>query len=349
MTPPDPTSHTDPLTQPWPAQALQAVKACPYCGDTARTLAYRGVQDWSFNTAPGRWDYWRCEHCQALYLSPRPDAASIGRAYGAYYTHGASASLGVLGGLKQRLRNEYWSHQLATSITPRLGWPRWSGACLRFFLKDRIAEPFGLRQLAQLPKGVLIDVGCGSGALLVRAAQLGWQARGIELDPMAVQAAQAQGLNVEQGSYEALSRYAGQADCLVCSHVIEHVHEPLKLLDLLLAALKPEGVLLLSAPNASSDLHAHYGENWRGLEAPRHLAIPDASWLTAYLQDRGMACTQWPSSDRVMPVESERIRRRAAAPQRADRRAAKKVAQKMPQSSMATQDIVQLVCTRGPR
>ena len=72
-----------------------------------------------------------------------------------------------------------------------------------------------------------------------------------------MQAAQAQGLQVEQGGYELLARYQGQADCLVCSHVLEHVHQPLQLLGLLLAALKPGGVLLLSAPNASSHLQRH--------------------------------------------------------------------------------------------
>lgn len=346
MTISDALPPVDPLTQPWPAAALEPVLACPYCAHTERTLAYRDIQDWSFGTAPGRWCYWRCEHCRALFLSPRPDEASIGKAYGGYYTHQGATTPGLRGQLKQRLRNEYWSHALATTITPRLGWSRWLGQGLTFLLKHRVAESFGLRQLAKLPKGVVIDVGCGSGAMVQRAAQLGWNAQGIELDPMAVQAAQAQGLKVVQGGYEALSAYAGQADCLICSHVIEHVHQPLKLLDLLLAALKPQGVLLLSAPNASSYLHVHYGENWRGLEAPRHLAIPDATWLRAYLEAQGMVCTQLPSSDRVMAVESERIRRRAATVRRSDIRAAKRVLCDLPSPSMAAQDMVQLVCTR---
>ncbi|WP_371816999.1 class I SAM-dependent methyltransferase [Rhodoferax sp. AJA081-3] len=44
----------------------------------------------------------------------------------------------------------------------------------------------------------------------------------------------------------------GQVDCVVCSHVLEHVHQPLHMLELLLASLKPQGVLLLSVPNAAS-------------------------------------------------------------------------------------------------
>ena len=345
MTAPHQATRASPLDQPWPVNELEAVGACPYCLHTERTLAYRNLQDWSFGAAAGHWCYWRCDHCQALFLSPRPSVASIGKAYAAYYTHGA-ARQGILGALKQRLRNEYWTHRFGARFEPGLGMPRWSGP-LFGWLKPWVAEPFGLRQLAQLPRGVLIDVGCGNGDGVKRATQLGWQALGIELDAAAVLAAQAQGLNVVQGGYEALAAYEGQADCLVCSHVIEHVHQPLALLRLLLAALKPGGVLLLSAPNASSHLHERYGENWRGLEAPRHLAIPDATWLMGYLRAQGCHCTQIPSCDTVMMIESERIARRALVTRRSDVRAGKKAARTLAKPSPDRQDIVQIICTLG--
>ncbi|MBT7329491.1 MAG: class I SAM-dependent methyltransferase, partial [Oceanospirillaceae bacterium] len=40
-----------------------------------------------------------------------------------------------------------------------------------------------------MPKGSLMDVGCGSGQTLSLAKQLGWQAMGVEIDPAAVRAA----------------------------------------------------------------------------------------------------------------------------------------------------------------
>lgn len=161
-----------------------------------------------------------------------------------------------------------------------------------------------------------------------------------------MQAAQAQGLQVEQGGYELLENYRGQADCLVCSHVLEHVHAPLHLLALLRAALKPGGVLLLSAPNASSHLRRHYGENWRGLEAPRHLAIPDARWLTGWMQGQGFDCTQVASFPLETAIESERMRRRGLTTEPADVQAAKAVLRSMAPATLVEQDVVQLVCTR---
>jgi 2-polyprenyl-3-methyl-5-hydroxy-6-metoxy-1,4-benzoquinol methylase len=226
-----------------------------------------------------------------------------------------------------------------------LGLPRALGWTLGW-LKPYIAEPFGLRQWAQAPKGLLIDVGCGNGEKLKLAAGLGWQTLGIEMDASAVQAAQAQGLNVIQGGFEWLAYHTGQADCVVCSHVLEHVHQPMEMLRLLLAALKPGGVLLLSTPNAASHLLRHYGGNWRGLEAPRHLAIPDATWLMGWLHEQGHECAQVPSYALEMAVESERIARRAAHVSKYDVAAAKRVLREMTDAPPEQDDLVQLVCTR---
>ena len=330
----------------WPADGLEDVASCPYCGGGGRTLAHEGIEDWAFNCAPGQWSYWNCAQCNSLYLHPRPTASTIGMAYARYYTHASTECGGFPGRAKQRLRNEYWSHNLQTSIKPRLGLPVGLGWTVGW-LKPYIAEPFGLRQWVQAPKGLLIDVGCGNGEKLKLAAQLGWQTLGIEMDASAVQAAQAQGLNVVQGGYEWLARHTGQADCVVCSHVLEHVHQPMELLRLLLAALKPKGVLLLSSPNASSHLRQHYGGSWRGLEAPRHLAIPDAAWLMGWLSGQGYQCTHVPSYALEMAVESERMARRAAYVSEHDVAAAKLVLRAWTDVPPEQDDLVQLVCTKA--
>lgn len=141
--------------------------------------------------------------------------------------------------------------------------------------RQRIAPPsFILRTLNQLPRGKVVDVGCGDGLFLDAAKQLGWDTLGIELDPEAVKVVRASGHEVIHGTYEACTVFDNQIDCIICSHVLEHVHDPKALLFAISHALKTGGIALISLPNAGSIVRRAAQENWRGLEAPRHLAIP---------------------------------------------------------------------------
>ncbi|WP_291011757.1 class I SAM-dependent methyltransferase [Hydrogenophaga sp.] len=249
-------------------------------------MQHEGVADWSFNTAPGHWHYWRCTVCETLYLNPRPTPQSIGRAYASYYTHSGQGTHSMFQSWRQRWKNERLSERFDRNIEPRLNLPRLFRSSIAK-RAQRIALPFGWQELADLPPGRLMDVGCGSGATLSLALQLGWKAEGLEMDPEAVRAAQAAGLSVGDGGYERLSQSPSSFDCVHCSHVIEHVFDPRDLLRVVFAALKPGGTLILATPNALSDVHLHFGRYWRGLEAPRHLMIFSESTLSGLLMEQG--------------------------------------------------------------
>ncbi len=63
---------------------------------------------------------------------------------------------------------------------------------------------------------------------------------------------------------------------LRCGHLttrVEHVHDPISLLVACYQALKPGGRLVLLTPNVDSLGHKLLGEDWRGLEPPRHLYL----------------------------------------------------------------------------
>lgn len=334
------------IDQLWPEDGIEQVEHCPYCGSNERKLAYKEVQDWSFYCAPGKWTYWDCKQCSAIYLNPRPTETTVGQAYGAYYTHSIANSKSILQMFKERIKNECWSHWLNVDLSPRLYIPK-GLVWLLDLLKSRLIEPFGLRELASLPKKRLMDVGCGNGTMLSLATKLGWQAMGLEIDPAAVRASRTQGLNVLEGTYERLAEYSQAFDCIVCSHVLEHVHNPQDMLIKLKEALKPGGTLLLSLPNATSALRYHFGENWRGLEAPRHLSIPSMHQLKAHLEGMGFSVKERQLNVFPTAVESLRIQRRAAIVNASDKAAEKMLIADQVLVTDQQYDFIQFVCLKN--
>lgn len=270
------------IDQPWPEQDLEYVSACPMCGCDDHTLMYREVKDWSFGCAPGSWNYWSCNDCQSLYLNPRPTQNSIGRAYGSYYTHTQeSVGLGLFSQFKNKLRNECLFHWLGIDTYPRLNLQ--SALYFKVF-KPFVERKFPLDQINKLPRGSLLDVGCGNGDLMNSAKAMGFTVHGLEIDPLAVRAASDRGLSVLQGSFDRLSEYQGDFDYIVCSHVVEHAHDPRQLIHLLVNAVKPGGRVFVSWPNPQSIVLDLFGRYWRGLEAPRHLCLPAQQAFFSVLQ-----------------------------------------------------------------
>lgn len=293
------------INEEWPVEDLENLDYCPYCGSNKRTLAYDEVKDWCFYSAPGSWKYWDCNSCEALYLSPRPTEATVFKAYSKYYTHNLSA-VNLKQKIKIRLKNEHLCHRFNINLLPRLHLSSLFSGVLNV-LKSFVVIPFGFEQLVKLPKKKLIDVGCGNGSTLKLAQELGWEVTGLEIDIDAVKVSRSHGLNVIEGDYRQLAKIPNNFDCIVCSHVLEHVYDPVEMLNLLMGKLSSNGVLLLSLPNSQSYVREKFGENWRGLEAPRHIAIPSLSWLREYLISKGYSVEQMPALHDLTSVASNQI------------------------------------------
>lgn len=314
------------------------------CGCTHSVLVHEGVADWSFWSAPGTWRYWQCKECESMYLNPRPNAASIGRAYSSYYTHAGPGALTGIKSLKLRWKNERLSARLGRSIEPRLHLP----SALDRAIARRAAAmslPFGWQELADMAPGHLMDVGCGTGATLALGKQLGWMVEGLEMDNMAVRSARAAGLRVGEGGYERLASTPSAFDVIVCSHVIEHVFDPVDMLRAIYAALKPGGALLLSTPNVLSDVHRHFGKHWRGLEAPRHLVLFSEASLTALLQAQAFVVTSRSDQELATVRDSARIARGGTRVNSADRALARRLGSELVRTPCG-QDFIKLVARK---
>lgn len=107
----------------------------------------------------------------------------------------------------------------------------------------------------------LVDVGCGDGFFLGLVP--GERKRGLEYNPAAVKRARAAGLNVEKESLENLP--ADSADVVTLFQVLEHVSQPLRLIQEAVRILRPGGRLFIAVPN---------NDGWVGMAPPNPLNAP---------------------------------------------------------------------------
>jgi SAM-dependent methyltransferase len=116
----------------------------------------------------------------------------------------------------------------------------------------------------------LLEIGCGPGLFLEEARRLGVSTTvGVDLNPWAVAAAQARGLDARLGSIAVIPATA-RFDAVVMLDVLEHVPMPLPFLAAVRARLRPDGHLLLMTPNLRSWLARLSGRRWVSLKIPEH-------------------------------------------------------------------------------
>lgn len=292
----------EPRMNTWPVDGLETVELCPVCGGGDRAILHSDLVDNTFRAAEGKWSLWKCANCSTAYLDPRPTRATIHRAYANYYTHqevggkDEYASLSPFRKLRRRLVNGYTNWRYGTQAAPSCA----LGVLAAFAIpsvKRTLDREY--RHLPRPPKAVgrLLDVGCGDGSFLSMARTCGWDVVGLDPDPKAVANAATQGLTVHEGGIEYFEGQTGLFDVITLNHVIEHVHDPVKVLKTCHDLLKPGGQLWLETPNIDSFGHAQFQKNWRGLETPRHLVLFNRQALQQSLLEAGFHAAR----DKVRP------------------------------------------------
>lgn len=136
--------------------------------------------------------------------------------------------------------------------------------------------------------GRLLDVGCGYGFFLDIARKNGWQATGLELSPAAADFAKRNlGLQVFIGELAKINLEENYFDLISMQHVLEHLPDPVKILNILKTKLKDGGILLLIVPNASSLMARWAKINWLCLMEKSHLFHYNQATLKKLLEISG--------------------------------------------------------------
>ena len=153
--------------------------------------------------------------------------------------------------------------------------------------------------LNRLPPADLLDVGCGAGHFLLRAASHGYSVTGIDLDDRAIDYVRGVlHLDAHRGTLDALDS-GRRFDVITAFGVLEHLEDPVSFLAAARDRLATGGEILLGVPNARSvnrwvaRLSRH---DWDMFLEPGHLYHYDSRSLAALARRAGLRCSRWRTS-----------------------------------------------------
>jgi 2-polyprenyl-3-methyl-5-hydroxy-6-metoxy-1,4-benzoquinol methylase len=246
---------------------------CYVCGSDGHML-YKDLPDRLFGVS-GQWNLRKCDNpvCGSTWLDPMPLECDLPIAYKSYYTH---SSYNFISRRRIFLR---WLEQIWLAL---------------IFLRS---ERKGLDHmyLERVAPGRLLEVGCGNGTRLMKMQKLGWEVEGQDVDVNAVKNVRlTYGLTAHLGDLAQLRLPAESYHAIMMNHVIEHVYDPIALLQECRRLLKPGGVIVLVTPNPNSFGHSNFRESWLGLDVPRHLHLFTAQALSQMGMKAGFVqCKSW--------------------------------------------------------
>ncbi len=144
----------------------------------------------------------------------------------------------------------------------------------------------------------ILDVGCGNGSLLSKLFQMGFSnLKGI--DPFIEESRDYGNLQVKkQDIFETTGRF----DLIMMHHSLEHMFNPLKVLQKAYSLLNAGKFLLIRIPVMGNYGWKKFRTNWCGIDAPRHIFIPSEEGIKLLAKQAGFEIRDftYDSSDYVI-------------------------------------------------
>lgn len=123
------------------------------------------------------------------------------------------------------------------------------------------------------PNSRVLDIGCGFGQSLGYLQSIGCDAYGVEADENIRRIADEFDYKVNVGMFDPKNYNDEFFDSVTMGQVIEHISDPLQCLHDISKILKPNGIIILSTPNAGSWGAKFFGARWINWHAPYHLQL----------------------------------------------------------------------------
>ena len=183
-------------------------------------------------------------------------------------------------------------------------------------LNSRYSNAYNIYSLYTNDSSSVCDFGCGSPNTLSRIKQIQSNAtlHGVDItahnenDFLEIGAT----FETEEKFWQSNEKY----DIINMNHVIEHVKDPVTLLNNLKNKLKPNGHLVVATPNAKSIWSWRFRNTWFALDCPRHINIPTIKSLDKVSSICGYNITLFSNQYRYNDYERSFICQKAASSQR---------------------------------
>lgn len=177
----------------------------------------------------------RCAGCGLVSIRPLPDPATSKAHHDESYRGGAYASFAAADDMRAVIAR----HRLRL-VRPHAGTGPW------------------------------LDVGCSTGAFVAEAVRAGCDAEGLELSTVAADAARARGLRVHEAAAEDF-RPARRYAVVTAFDVIEHLRDPIALVQRVVTWLQDDGIFVATLPDIASLPARLLGRHWFYYAPPDHV------------------------------------------------------------------------------
>lgn len=140
----------------------------------------------------------------------------------------------------------------------------------------------------RVPRSRLLDVGCGTGDVVVAAQERGWAAAGVEPIAESAAIARSKGADVMATDLESSGLPEGSFDVVSAHHVLEHLTDTTAFVRLLARWTRTDGIVTVEVPNFASGARRDRGDRWIHLRPLEHVSHFEPATLRATLERAGL-------------------------------------------------------------
>ncbi len=231
--------------------------SCPICFRNSNQEIATGY-DFEYATSKQEFYLRECKGCGLIYLSPRPDISELSTIYPSQY-------------------NPLHFHKIKNPVV------RWGRQIIQ---RKKIAA---IKKI--LPKAAnILDVGCGSGALLLLLRQYGskdWQLFGNDFNSESLSNLHEMGITTFAGRFEQIDIKI-KFDLIILNQALEHMDHPSQVIKKSFEILSPGGLIFIETPSSEGiDAKLFKKRYWGGYHIPRHWTIFSKKSLSAAAKKQG--------------------------------------------------------------